>query len=78
MANFYIPRTAGAANDVALYKVQTDGSLLENGKQAVAANPRGMMVDPTGRFLLVASQNANTSRYLLLIKIMACYRMRKD
>jgi len=65
---FLYTSNRGAANDVALYKVQTDGSLLENGKQAVAANPRGMMVDPTGRFLLVASQNANTVQIFVINK----------
>jgi 6-phosphogluconolactonase len=48
--------------------VQTDGTLLENGKQAVAAVPRGMIVDPTGRFLLVASQNGNTVQIFVINK----------
>ncbi|HEX5150120.1 MAG TPA: lactonase family protein [Parafilimonas sp.] len=65
---FLYTSNRGAANDVALYKVQTDGTLLENGKQAVAANPRGMMVDPTGRFLLVASQNGNTVQIFVINK----------
>jgi 6-phosphogluconolactonase len=38
---FLYTSNRGAANDIALYKVQTDGTLLENGKQAVGANPRG-------------------------------------
>ena len=58
----------GAANDISLYKVQTDGTLLENGHQAVNANPRGFMIDPTGRFLLVASQNGNTVQVFTINK----------
>ncbi len=65
---FLYTSNRGAANNVALYKVQTDGTLLENGTQAVAANPRGMMVDPTGRFLLVASQNGNTIQIFVINK----------
>ena len=58
----------GVANNVALYKVQTDGTLLENGQVPVAANPRNIMVDPTGRFLLVASQNGNTIQTFIINK----------
>jgi 6-phosphogluconolactonase len=65
---FLYTSNRGAANNVALYKVQTDGTLLANGTQAVAANPRGMMVDPSGRFLLVASQNANTVQIFIINK----------
>ena len=65
---FLYTSNRGAANDIALYKVQTDGTLVENGKQAVAANPRGFMVDPTGRFLLVASQNGNTVQVFVINK----------
>jgi len=65
---FLYTSNRGAANNVALYKVQTDGTLLENGTQAVAANPRSMMVDPSGRFLLVASQNGNTIQIFVINK----------
>jgi 6-phosphogluconolactonase len=57
-----------AANNVALYKVQTDGTLLENGQVAVGANPRAISVDPTGRFLLAASQNGNTIQVFVINK----------
>jgi 6-phosphogluconolactonase len=56
---FLYTSNRGAANDISLYKVQTDGTLLENGHQAVGPNPRSFMIDPTGRFLLAASQNGN-------------------
>ncbi len=65
---FLYTSNRGAANDISLYKVQTDGTLLENGHQAVNANPRGFMIDPTGRFLLVASQNGNTIQLFTINK----------
>jgi 6-phosphogluconolactonase len=65
---FLYTSNRGAANDISLYKVQTDGTLLENGHQAVGANPRGFMVDPTGRFLLVASQTGNTVQVFVINK----------
>lgn len=65
---FLYTSNRGAANDVSLYKVQTDGTLLENGHQPVGANPRSMMVDPTGRFLLVASQNGNSIQIFVINK----------
>jgi 6-phosphogluconolactonase len=65
---FLYTSNRGQANDVALFKVQTDGTLLENGKQPVAATPRGMMVDPTGRFLLVAGQGGNIIQVFVINK----------
>lgn len=65
---FLYTSNRGAANDISLYKVQTDGTLLENGKQAVGVNPRAVMVDPTGRFFLAASQNANTIQLFTINK----------
>jgi 6-phosphogluconolactonase len=65
---FLYTSNRGADNNISLYKVQTDGTLLENGHQAVGANPRGFMIDPTGRFLLVASQNDNTIQIFVINK----------
>lgn len=65
---FLYTSNRGQANDISLYKVQTDGTLLENGHIPVNANPRGFMVDPTGRFLLVASQNGNTVQMFTINK----------
>ncbi len=65
---FLYTTNRGAANDISLYKVQTDGTLIENGHQVVNANPRSFMIDPTGRFLLVASQNANTIQIFVINK----------
>ncbi len=65
---FLYASNRGVANDISLFKVQTDGTLLENGHQAVNANPRSIMVDPTGRFLLAASQNNNTIQVFVINK----------
>ncbi len=65
---FLYTSNRGISNNIALYKVQTDGTLLANGTQAVNANPRGFMVDPTGHFLLVASQNNNTIQIFVINK----------
>ncbi len=65
---FLYTSNRGVANDISLYKVQTDGTLVENGHQAVNANPRSFMIDPTGRFLLVASQNGNTIQIFVINK----------
>jgi 6-phosphogluconolactonase len=65
---FLYTSNRGAANDVSLFKVQTDGTLLENGHQAVGANPRAIAVDPTGRFLFVASQNTNNIQIFVINK----------
>lgn len=65
---FLYTSNRGVANDIALYKVQTDGTLLTNGHQVVAANPRSFTIDPTGRFLLAASQNGNTIQVFVINK----------
>ncbi len=65
---FLYTSNRGAANDIALYKVQTDGTLLANGNQKVGPRPRNFMVDPTGRFLLVASQDGNSIQTFVINK----------
>ncbi len=55
-------------NEIVIYKVQTDGILLEAGRQAVAAKPRFFMIDPTGRFLLSAAQDGNTIQIFVINK----------
>ena len=56
------------SNDIAMYKMATDGKLAENGHQPVGAHPRNFIVDPTGRFLLVASRDANTIQIFIINK----------
>lgn len=65
---FLYASNRGVANDIALFKVQTDGTLLENGHQVVNANPRSILVDPTSHFLLVASQNNATIQIFVINK----------
>ncbi|MEP6683222.1 MAG: lactonase family protein [Parafilimonas sp.] len=65
---FLYTSNRGAANNISLFKVQTDGTLLANGTQAVNPNPRGFMIDPTGHFLLVASQTNNTIQIFVINK----------
>lgn len=65
---FLYASNRGVSNNIALFKVQTDGTLLANGQQPVNANPRSIMVDPTGRFLLAASQNNNTIQIFVINK----------
>ncbi|MBV9962202.1 MAG: lactonase family protein, partial [Parafilimonas sp.] len=65
---FLYTSNRGASNSISLFKVQTDGTLLANGTQPLNANPRGFMVDPTGRFLLVASQDNNTIQIFTINK----------
>lgn len=55
-------------NDIGMFKVATDGKLAENGHQAVGAHPRNFMIDPTGRFLLVASRDANSVQIFIINK----------
>lgn len=65
---FLYTSNRGAANDITIYKVQSDGTLLEAGHQPVASNPRNFIIDPTGRFLLVASQNDNVIQVFVINK----------
>jgi 6-phosphogluconolactonase len=55
-------------NDIAMFKVASDGTLAENGHQPVGAHPRHFMIDPTGRFLLVASRDANSVQVFIINK----------
>ncbi len=65
---FLYSSNRGAANDITIYKTQTDGTLVEAGHQPVGAQPRNFMVDPTGRFLLAASQGGNTIQVFVINK----------
>ena len=55
-------------NDIAMFKVASDGTLAENGHQPVGAHPRHFMIDPSGRFLLVASRDANSIQVFIINK----------
>ncbi|HXL54686.1 MAG TPA: lactonase family protein [Chitinophagaceae bacterium] len=55
-------------NDIAMFKVSSDGKLAENGHQAVGQHPRNFMIDPTGRFLLVANRDSNNIQIFVINK----------
>jgi 6-phosphogluconolactonase len=56
------------ANDIAMFKVSSDGKLAENGHQPVGQHPRNFLIDPTGRFLLVASRDSNMIQIFIINK----------
>ncbi len=58
----------GTANDITHYKVQSDGTLLEAAHVPVGAHPRNFMIDPTGRFLLVANRDSNNIQIFVINK----------
>ncbi|BAV08536.1 6-phosphogluconolactonase [Filimonas lacunae] len=58
----------GKANEIVIYKVNTDGKLLEVGHQPVGLHPRNFMIDPTGRFLLVANRDSNNVQIFIINK----------
>jgi 6-phosphogluconolactonase len=51
-----------------MFKVASDGTLAENGHQPVGPHPRHFMIDPSGRFLLVASRDNNTIQLFIINK----------
>jgi 6-phosphogluconolactonase len=63
---FLYASNRGKANDIAIYKTSSDGKLIEVGHQAVGAHPRAFMVDPTGRFLLVANRDSNNVQVFII------------
>ena len=56
------------SNDITIYKVNTDGKLLLVGHQPTGIHPRNFMVDPTGRFLLVANRDSNSIQIFVINK----------
>jgi 6-phosphogluconolactonase len=65
---FLYTSNRGTLNDVAMFKVATDGKLAENGHVAVGAHPRNFMIDPSSRFLLVAGRDANAIQIFIINK----------
>lgn len=65
---FLYTTNRGKANNISLYKVNTDGQLAANGQVPVGQNPRNFMIDPTGRFLLVANKDSNTIQIFVINK----------
>jgi 6-phosphogluconolactonase len=65
---FMYTSNRATANDITMYKVASDGKLAENGHQAVGPHPRNFMVDPTGRYLLVANRDGNNIQIFIINK----------
>lgn len=56
------------ANEIVAYKVNSDGTLLEVGRTPTGMHPRHFMIDPTGRFLLVANRDSDNIQIFLINK----------
>lgn len=56
------------ANNITIYKTQSDGKLVIVGHQNVGIHPRYFMIDPTGRFLLVANRDSNDIQIFVINK----------
>ena len=65
---FLYTSNRATANDIAMFKISSDGKLAENGHQAVGMHPRNFMIDPSGRFLLVANRDSNNIQVFIINK----------
>lgn len=65
---FLYTSNRGKANDIALFKPGTDGKLVFVARQPVGMHPRNFMIDPTGRFLLVACRDSNVVQVYVINK----------
>lgn len=59
-AKFLFTSNRGKSNNVAVYLLSKEGKLNKSGEQKVNEHPRNFTIDPTGKFLLVASRDKNT------------------
>ena len=65
---FLYTSNRGKANDIAIFKPGTDGKLVFVARQPVGVHPRNFMIDPTGRFLLVACRDSNVVQVYVINK----------
>ncbi len=65
---FLYTSNRGKANDIAIFKPGTDGKLVFVARQPVGMHPRNFMIDPTGRFLLVACRDSNVVQAYVINK----------
>ena len=56
------------SNDIAMFKINSDGTLVPTGHQATGIHPRHFMIDPTGHFLLVANRDSNNIQIFVINK----------
>lgn len=59
-SKFLFASNRGASNNIVVYMISKDGQLNKSGEQKVNEHPRNFVIDPTGKFLLVASKNQGT------------------
>ena len=65
---FLYTSNRGKANDITIFKPGTDGKLVMVAHQPVGLHPRNFMIDPTGRFLLVACRDSNVVQIYVINK----------
>ncbi|MCO4292413.1 lactonase family protein [Solitalea sp. MAHUQ-68] len=54
------------SNEIVAYKVEVDGKLTEVARYKTGTHPRNFVIDPSGKFLLVANRDSNS---IVLYKI---------
>ncbi len=59
-SKFLFTSNRGKSNTISIYLLSKEGKLNKSGEQKVNEHPRNFTIDPTGKFLLVASKNNNT------------------
>jgi 6-phosphogluconolactonase len=64
---FLYASNRGDANEIIIYEINKDGSLVFTGRQStLGVHPRNFVIDPTGNFLLVGN---NQSNYVTIFRI---------
>ena len=56
---FLYASNRGGANDIAIFHIEQNGTLTKVMNQPVGRHPRDFMIDPVGKFLLVANRDDN-------------------
>lgn len=56
------------SNEIVVYKINSDGTLVDVAHTPVGIHPRHFMIDPTGRFLLVANRDSNNIQIFVINK----------
>jgi 6-phosphogluconolactonase len=60
-ARFLYTTTRGKSNEISIYSIGADGQLTFKAKRpAEGIHPRNFVIDPTGKFLLVANRDSNS------------------
>ncbi len=56
---FLYASNRATANNISIFQIGSDGRLTLLGRQAVGLHPRNFVIDPGGKFLLVANRDSN-------------------